>query len=151
MTSNFHSPNRLHALRGFICVVCLLGIPFHALALEETAAVKVTPLLKTETSWNGKPIVYPAGNAEITGLMIEIAPGGETGWHLHPVPSFGVILEGTLEVTLKDGQARRFQVGEAIAEVVDTFHNGRNVGTTPVRIVVFYAGATGKALTVKAP
>ncbi|BCB28494.1 hypothetical protein SKTS_33800 [Sulfurimicrobium lacus] len=138
-------------MRGFIWAICLLCLPLHALALEETAAVKVAPLLKTDKSWNGKSLAYPAGDAEITGLMIEIAPGGETGWHLHPVPSFGVILEGTLEVALKDGQTRRFQAGEAIAEVVDTLHNGRNIGTTPVRIVVFYAGAGGKALTDKEP
>lgn len=134
-----------------ICAACLLWFPFGAFALEETAAVKVTPVLKTEKSWDGKALAYPAGNAEITGLMVEIAPGAETGWHLHPVPSFGVILEGTLEVTLKDGRAKRFQPRDAIAEVVDTLHNGRNVGTTPVKIMVFYAGAAGKPLTVKEP
>ena len=62
--------------------------------------VKVTPLLKTTQTWNGAPIKYPEGQAEITSLMIEIAPGGETKWHEHPVPSFGVLLEGTLEVSL---------------------------------------------------
>jgi len=138
-------------MRKIIWAACLAWFPLGAFALEETAAVKVTPLLKTEKSWDGKAIAYPAGNAEITGLMVEIAPGGETGWHLHPVPSFGVILEGTLEVTLKDGLARRFQTGDAIAEVMDTLHNGRNVGAMPVRIVVFYAGATGKPATIKEP
>lgn len=134
-----------------ICAACLLWLPFSAFALEETAAVKVTPVLKTEKSWDGKALSYPSGNAEITGLMVEIAPGAETGWHLHPVPSFGVILEGTLEVALKDGRAKHFQAGDAIAEVVDTLHNGRNVGATPVKIMVFYAGAAGKPLTVKEP
>lgn len=138
-------------MRKIIWAACLAWFPLGAFALEETADVKITPLLKTEKSWDGKVIAYPAGNAEITGLVVEIAPGGETGWHLHPVPSFGVILEGTLEVTLKVGLARRFQTGDAIAEVVDTLHNGRNVGATPVRIVVFYAGATGKPATIKEP
>ncbi len=83
--------------------------------------------------------------------MIEIAPGAETGWHLHPVPSFGLVLEGTLEVTLKEGQVKRLQAGEALAEVVDTLHNGRNVGNIPAKIVVFYTGAVGQALTIKEP
>ena len=126
-----------------------LGLSAPALALDPAGAVvKVTPLLKTATSWNGDPIVYPEGKAEITGLLIELAPGGETGWHLHPVPSFGLILEGTLEVALKDGRSKRFQSGEAIAEVVNTMHNGRNVGDTPVKILVFYTGAAGHSLTV---
>jgi quercetin dioxygenase-like cupin family protein len=89
------------------------------------------------------------GQAEITGLLLEIAPGGETGWHKHPVPSFGMVLEGTLEVTLKDGKTRRVNAGEAIAEVVDTWHNGRNVGDTPLKLVVFYAGAADTPLTVR--
>lgn len=130
-----------------LALACTL--PFYATALDSSADVKVTPILKTTTSWNGAPISYPAGQAEITGLLLEIAPGGETGWHKHPVPSFGMVLEGTLEVTLKDGKTRRVNAGEAIAEVVDTWHNGRNVGSTPLKLVVFYAGAAGVGLTIR--
>jgi quercetin dioxygenase-like cupin family protein len=93
--------------------------------------------------------VYPDGKAEITGVLVEIAPGGETGWHLHPVPSFGMILEGTLEVSLKNGSIKRLQAGDAIAEVVNTPHNGRNVGNIPVKLAVFYAGTVGQALSIK--
>jgi len=120
-----------------------------ALALEQSAAVKVQTILKADTSWDGKPLAWPAGKAEVTGMVIEIAPGAETGWHLHTVPSFGMILEGELEVRLKDGSVKRLAPGQALAEVVNTLHNGRNVGSGPVKLVVFYAGATGSALTVK--
>lgn len=127
----------------------ILCIPAGTLALEVTPAIKVTPLVKGTTSWNGKPLAYPQGQAEITGMVIEIAPGAETGWHGHPVPSFGMVLEGTLEVTLKDGRKKRVAAGEGLIEVVDTIHNGRNVGTQPVKLIVFYAGAAGMALTFK--
>ena len=123
-----------------------LLFPAGALALDASAAIKVTPIVKGTASWNGKPVVYPQGQAEITGMMIEIAPGAETGWHGHPVPSFGVVLEGTLEVTLKDGRKKRVGPGEGLIEVVSTLHNGRNIGTVPVKLIVFYAGAVGKAL-----
>ena len=82
-------------------------------------------------------------------MVIEIALGGETGWHLHPVPSFGMVLEGELEVQLKNGDVKRLKPGEALAEVVNTLHNGRNVGSVPVKLVVFYAGAVGQKLTIK--
>lgn len=118
-------------------------------AIEATKAVKVTPVLKTQTSWDGQPLQYPAGDAEVTGMLIEIAPGGETGWHLHPVPSFGMVLEGELEVTLKDGRHNRLKAGDALAEVVNTAHNGRNVGTVPLKLVVFYAGSKGQPLSEK--
>ncbi|MBI5918212.1 MAG: cupin domain-containing protein [Nitrosomonadales bacterium] len=115
----------------------------------DDAKVKVTQLMKTTQSWDGKPLTYPAGQAEVTGLIVEIAPGAETGWHLHPVPSFALLLEGSLEVLLEDGRIRRLEAGDSLAEVVSTWHNGRSVGTVPVRIVVFYTGAVGQPLTVK--
>jgi quercetin dioxygenase-like cupin family protein len=120
-----------------------------AYSLEQSASVKVSTVLKTETSWDGNPIEYPSGKAEITGMIIEIAPGGETGWHLHPVPSFGVILEGELEVQLKNGSVKRLKSGEAMAEVINTLHNGRNIGSVPVKLVVFYAGSVGKKIAAK--
>jgi hypothetical protein len=42
---------------------------------------------------------------------------------------------------------KRLEAGDALAEVVNTTHNGRNVGDVPVRLVVFYAGAAGQGLT----
>lgn len=120
-----------------------------AFSLEQSASVKAYTVLQAESSWDGKPIVYPKGKAEITGMVIEIAPGGETGWHLHPVPSFGMVLEGEIEVQLKTGEVKRLKAGEALAEVVNTFHNGRNIGSVPVKLVVFYTGAVGQKLSVK--
>lgn len=131
-----------------IGLVALL-LPMSAMAIEASTTVKVTPLIKTTTSWDGQPLVYPAGQAEITGIIVEIAPGAETGWHSHPVPSFGVLLQGSLDISLKDGQVKHLRAGEALAEVVATLHNGRNVGTDPVKIMVFYAGAVGTPVTIK--
>jgi quercetin dioxygenase-like cupin family protein len=81
--------------------------------------------------------------------VVAIEQDGSTGWHQHPVPSFAVVLEGTLQVTLRDGSSRRFGAGEAFAEVVNTSHNGRNAGAAPVKLLMVYAGATGTPLTHK--
>ena len=78
-------------------IALALLLPAAAHTLEETAAIKVTPLVKATTSWNGERIAYPRGEAEITGMVIEIAPGATTGWHAHPVPSFAMVIEGTLD------------------------------------------------------
>jgi len=124
-------------------VLCFVLTPVAASAMEPTADVKVTPLLQTSESWNGAPIVYPQGKAELTGLLVEIAPGGKTGWHSHAVPSFAFMVDGVLEITLSDGRTKRLQAGEALAEVVNTLHNGKNVGDRPVKIAVFYTGVEG--------
>lgn len=138
-------------MKTFAITVAALAIfaAQSASALDQSASVKVTPLLKSSSSWNGAQLAWPAGQAEVTALQIEIAPGAETGWHLHPVPSFAYVLEGELEVGLKDGAVQRFAAGQALAEVVGTMHNGRNVGSGPVKLVVFYVGAAGSTLTIK--
>jgi quercetin dioxygenase-like cupin family protein len=82
-------------------------------------------------------------------LLVEIETGGETGWHTHPIPSYGMVLQGELEVQLKNGAVKRIRTGEVLAEVVNTPHNGRNVGNVPVKIVVFYVGTVGQKLSVK--
>ena len=139
-------------LRIVLICVAAASLPFGAAALESSQTVKVTQLLKTTTSWNGAPLKYPEGQAEVTSLLVEIAPGGETNWHEHPVPSFGFLLEGTLEVSLADGKKQVLKTGEALAEVIATAHNGRNIGKTPLKLIVFYAGAVDKQpLSVQRP
>lgn len=133
---------------GFLSLL-LFVVATPTYAFEASEALKVTPLLKTTTSWDGAALKYPEGEAEITGLQIEIAVGAETGWHLHPVSSFGMVLEGELEVSLRDGRKKLMKAGESLAEVVNTEHNGRNVGKVPVKLLVFYAGAKGVPLTIK--
>ena len=127
----------------------LIFASLDAAALDLTTGVRVTSLAKETTSWDGKPIVYPAGQAEMTALLIEIAPGAQTGWHCHLVPNFAYMLEGTLELVLDDGRMKLLNAGDVLSEVVNRSHNGRNVGSTPVKLVVFYAGAAGIPLSVK--
>lgn len=59
------------------------------------------------------------------------------------MPCLAMVLQGTLEVSLKNGQIKHLEAGDALAEVVNTLHNGRNVGTVPVKLAVFFLGAQG--------
>lgn len=125
----------------------LLGLSQAALALDTSAAVRVKPLLKTQESWDGQPIRYPEGKPEVVMLHIEIAPGGQTGWHAHDVPSFAYVLEGELEVTQADGRSRRLGPGDSLAEVVGVIHNGRVLSEQAVKLVVVYTSAVGSSLS----
>ncbi|MCB1706169.1 MAG: cupin domain-containing protein [Halioglobus sp.] len=115
----------MHTISKFIVSSVLICTPQLALTIDATEEIKVTPLLKTQESWDGKKIAYPTGTAEVTAMQVEIAPGAETGWHLHPVPSFGMVLEGELEVELESGQTLLLKQGEVAAETVNVYHNGR--------------------------
>ncbi len=136
--------------RTFITLafLALSGIFHNIQAQSDELPVSSTIILQTTTAWDGSPIFYPEGDAEVTVLIIEIAAGESTGWHQHPVPSFAYILEGELEVTLESGQSKIFTGGSAISEVTNSIHSGQNIGSTTLKLVVFYTGAIGKRLTI---
>jgi len=119
-------------------------------AAEYNQAVRSTPLLKTTTDVAGTPLVYPTGDAaEVSGVLVELPAGAETGWHKHTVPCFAYILSGEIAVTQKDGPTRTFRTGDAFAELVGIEHNGRAVSAEPVRLVFFAAGLKDHPFTVK--
>ena len=68
-----------------------------------------------------------------------------TGWHVHAVPLFGYVLEGTLTVDYGDKGTHTYKTGEALMEAMNWPHNGMNNGSVPVRILTVYAGAKGIA------
>lgn len=130
-----------------------------ALMLSATAAwaeqsykpvVKVTRILQTTTTTSGEPIRYPSvADPEVQTLLVEIPPGGETGWHMHPVPAYAYILAGTIEVESEGGTKRLFKAGDSFAEMVNRRHNGRVVGSESVRILMIVTGERGAPFSVR--
>ena len=88
--------------------------------------------------------------AKMKVLRINIPSGVTLPWHYHPVINAAVVLEGRLELYLKDGTTKSFGPGEALVEVVNTVHAGQAVGPDDVDLVVFYAGSKGQSTTVLA-
>lgn len=121
-------------------------------AAEYDGGVKARLISQTGVTGNGARIKYPVlDEAVVSALEVEIAKGAQTGWHRHPVPVYAYVLGGTLQVELEDGKALTFKRGDAIVEVVDAWHNGRNVGCEPVRLAVFYTGGKGVPNVEKSP
>jgi quercetin dioxygenase-like cupin family protein len=113
---------------------------------------EVHQLAKSCVSWDGTLLpAYPDGHPEITILRIVIPAGETLAKHKHPVINAGVLLKGELTVQTEDGKTLHLKTGEAIVEVVDTWHYGKNEGVEPAEIIVFYAGAEGSPITVHKP
>jgi quercetin dioxygenase-like cupin family protein len=142
---------RIRQLLG-LALLATIAIPLPARdeAPEYNHAVRATTVLRTTTDVSGAPLAYPTGGpAEVSGLVVELPPGAETGWHKHTAPCFAYILSGTIAVEQQGGPTRTFRAGDAFAELVEQLHNGRNAGTEPVRLVFFAAGVQGQPFTVK--
>jgi quercetin dioxygenase-like cupin family protein len=103
----------------------------------------VENLLDTQTTNLGQAIVYPSGRARITSAIVTLAPGEETGRHRHPVPLYGQVLAGEVTVDYGEHGSKTYQAGDAFMEAMNTWHNGRNTGDGPLRILAVYMGADG--------
>ena len=123
--------------------VAVLGL----IAAPAAAQVKFsyTPILQSGATVAGVAIAYPkTDSAEVTALRVEVGPGRETGRHMHPFPTFVYVLEGAINVEMEGGAARSYKAGDSFLEVVNTWHNGRNNGAAPAKLLVVFVGVHGK-------
>ena len=131
------------------CLTILISILIPIFSWAEGHVPDVRILARTTQSWDGQLLpAYPHGQPEITILEITIPAGAERPLHLHPVINAGVLLQGELTVVTEQDEVLSLKAGEAIVEVVDKWHYGRNDGQQPATIIVFYAGALDKPVTV---
>jgi len=131
------------SLVAFITILLQIESPR---AQEVSYQNLIAPVLAGGETVIGETIVYPSGApARVTAAIVTVPPGGQTGWHVHPVPLFAYILEGELVVNYNDRGQRTYRVGEGLLEAMKTRHNGRNNGSVPVRILAVYIGAEGRA------
>jgi len=110
----------------------------------EQQDVTVTAVMKGSTTIGGQKIEYPkTDKAEMASVLVDIQPGKENGRHMHPVPTYVHVLEGTLTVEFEDGSRQTFKAGSGFLEVVNTWHSAKNLGEVPVRLLVVFAGEKG--------
>jgi quercetin dioxygenase-like cupin family protein len=128
-----------------IAVATLLATP-----LAAQVKFSSTPILQSGVTNGGGPIAYPAtDSAEVTALRVDIGPGGETGRHMHLYPAFVYVLEGVVDVEIEGGMVHSYKAGDSFLEAINTWHNGKNRGTTPVKLLVVFAGVRGKPNLVR--
>jgi quercetin dioxygenase-like cupin family protein len=138
------------------CVLLALFRSMHPAAAEDAPPPGhfysgVRTVLSTGNTVTGEPIRYPAGApAQLTTMEITLEPGQQTGWHTHPMPVFGYILEGELTVDYGAKGVRTYVKGEGLAEAMNEAHNGRNTGLGPVTILAVFIGAEGMPASVSA-
>jgi len=88
--------------------------------------------------------------------QLTIPPGGHTGWHTHPGPTFVAVAQG--EGTLYHGMAgcpvMKYAAGSGFMQPPTEVHNMRNEGSTPLVLWAFYAlppGTSNAAIRIDQP
>ena len=134
-------------LKLMTSILLLPALSSAAVAEDLQHPVQSETLIQTTSSWDGTAYkAYPSGQPQITVLKITIPAHTALKWHSHPMPNAGYILSGDLTIEKKDGTKRHFVAGQAVTETVDSVHRGIT-GPEPTTLIVFYAGAVGKALS----
>ena len=132
-------------------VALLLGSCLAGVAVADTAPpVTVKPLLTTDKTDIGQPLVLPSRHPVLVVSTYDIAPGARLARHKHPYSRYAYVLAGDLTVQFDDGKQRQYHTGDVVVEAVDTWHFGFNTGTVPVRLLVIDQVEKGQSSTVLA-
>jgi quercetin dioxygenase-like cupin family protein len=142
-------------IKKLIHLITLSGLCwFFSLTSESYAhdpEIKVEQLLQTTRSWDGTRYAgYLSGEPQITILKITVPRNTALDWHQHPMINAGYVLSGHIILEKKETRERKaFHAGQALAECVNTIHRGYTTDQ-PAELIVFYAGAPGVPLSIKA-
>jgi quercetin dioxygenase-like cupin family protein len=80
--------------------------------------------------------------------VLTIQPGGFTGWHTHPGPTFVAVAQGEGSMYRAGGTActpTKYAVGSGFLQHSTEVHNMRNEGSTPLVLHAFYLLPPGTA------
>ena len=105
--------------------------------IEKEKGVKTSNLVTSLGGFRGTaniPIV-------LTGQIVTIEPGGQTGRQRHTVPSYVYVLEGTLTTNSMGGPVgvagvQYHSEGQSYMDAPGVWHNHTNTGTTPVKYLL---------------
>ncbi|MBA4409470.1 MAG: cupin domain-containing protein [Odoribacter sp.] len=118
-------------------------------ARSQYSGLIIKELLRTDTTSIGQKMTYPKfSDPEVTMLKITIPPGKSTGWHKHNFPVFAYVIKGTLTVELEDHRVIKFKEDSTFAEMMNTYHNGKNMEDSDLEVIAIYLGGKGQKLSI---
>ena len=146
-----------YVARGPVSQSVVIGVPRSATATR-TVRVRVGRRVVTRRVRFTYQTVTPLMTCGSTPCdtayqQLTIQPGGHTGWHTHPGPTFVAVAqgEGTLYHAISGCPSHKYGVGAGFMQPATEVHNMRNEGATPLVLWAFYAlppGTSNAAIRV---
>jgi len=147
--------------RGPVSQSVVMGVP-KTVTTTKTVRIRFKGKVLTKKVSFTYPTVTPlmtCGEATVCDTayqQLTIAPGGHTGWHTHPGPTFVAVAsgEGTLYHGMSGCPSFKYATGRGFMQPPTEVHNMRNEGTTPLVLWAFYAlppGTANSAIRIDQP
>jgi quercetin dioxygenase-like cupin family protein len=160
-TAGAGPPVSVYTARGPVSQSVVIGTP-KSVTATKTVRVRVKGKVVTrKVSFTYQTVTPLMSCGEATACdtayqQLTIPPGGYTGWHTHPGPTFVAVAqgEGTLYHGMSGCPSFKYAVGAGFMQPPTEVHNMRNEGTTPLVLWAFYAlppGTANAAIRVDQP
>ena len=160
-TAGAGPPVSVYTARGPVSQSVVIGTP-KSVTATKTVRVRVKGKVVTrKVSFTYQTVTPLMSCGEATACdtayqQLTIPPGGYTGWHTHPGPTFVAVAqgEGTLYHGMSGCPSFKYAVGAGFMQPPTEVHNMRNEGSTPLVLWAFYAlppGTTNAAIRVDQP
>jgi quercetin dioxygenase-like cupin family protein len=129
--------------RNYLSLVAGVGACLLAGALiAQNAGLQRTVVQRADVSVSGREAVI---------ARLEVAPGIAVGRHTHAGDEMTYVLEGEGELLIDGQPPRKLKAGDAFVIPAGIVHDGKNTGTTPMKLVAAYVVEKGKPLATPAP
>ena len=153
-TAGAGPPVSVYTARGPVSQSVVIGTP-KSVTATKTVRVRVKGKVVTrKVSFTYQTVTPLMSCGQATACdtayqQLTIPPGGYTGWHTHPGPTFVAVAqgEGTLYHGMSGCPSFKYAVGAGFMQPPTEVHNMRNEGTTPLVLWAFYALPPGTANT----
>ena len=153
-TAGAGPPVSVYTARGPVSQSVVIGTP-KSVTATKTVRVRVKGKVVTrKVSFTYQTVTPLMSCGEATACdtayqQLTIPPGGYTGWHTHPGPTFVAVAqgEGTLYHGMSGCPSIKYATGAGFMQPPTEVHNMRNEGSTPLVLWAFYALPPGTANT----
>jgi quercetin dioxygenase-like cupin family protein len=136
---------------GALCFSCTIGVIALRYAWATPPIGVVNTLLAGPVSFDAIDVVDTTphhqvriraeGASDVYAIDVQIAPGGQTGWHSHPGPGFVLVKSGVATEYAGDDCSCSPVVhpaGTGFMENVGHVHDVRNEGTDPLELIALF-------------
>ena len=142
----------VYTARGPVSQSVVIGVPKSATATKVVTVRVKGKVVKKKVSFTYQTVtpMMTCGTStacDTAYQQLTIPPGGFTGWHTHPGPTFVAVAqgEGTLYHGMSGCPSFKYATGAGFMQPSTEVHNMRNEGSTPLVLWAFYALPPGTA------